>query len=38
MKETKKQIKDLTKSDMFLLGLAVGLFVEAVVACCIILI
>lgn len=38
MKETKKQIKDLNKGDMFLLGLAVGLFIEAVVACCIILI
>ena len=38
MKHSSKQIKDLTKSDMFLLGLAVGLFIEAVVACCIILI
>lgn len=38
MKETKKQIKDLTKSDMFLFGFAIGMFVEAVTACCIILI
>lgn len=38
MKETKKQIKDLTKSDMFLLGFAIGIFVEAVAVCCIILI
>ena len=38
MKETKKQIKDLTKSDMFLLGFAIGIFVEAAIACCIILI
>ena len=38
MKETKKQIKDLTKSDMFLLGFAIGIFVEAITACCIVLI
>lgn len=36
--KTKKQIKDLTKSDMFLFGFAIGIFVEAVAACCIALI
>lgn len=38
MKHSSKQIKDLTKSDMFLLGFAVGIFVEAIAACCVILI
>lgn len=37
MKKTKK-IKDLTKGDIFIFGFAIGIFVEAVIACCIILI